>query len=70
MQDMTSGSVNQYISDRIPIFSVYKKERAQHKRKPVTGRSYKTYNKDSLSKHIKDCRPTPAAMRCVNKPFL
>ena len=48
-QDVTSGSLNEYISDHIPILAIYKKERAQHTRKKVTGRSYKDYDKEKYS---------------------
>ena len=40
--------MNEYLSDHIPIYAVFKKVRNQHRKKQVVGRSYKNYNKNKL----------------------
>ena len=51
-QYVASGNVNEFLSDHIPIFAIYKKTRNQQHRKKIMGRSYKGYSKDNLIDHV------------------
>ena len=51
-QFVASGNVNEYLSDHIPIYAIFKKVRNNLQKKKITGRSYKYYNKDNLIAHM------------------
>ena len=49
---VASGNINEYLSDHIPIYAVFKKVRNNRLKKLITGRSYRNYNKDKLIEYM------------------